>query len=110
LVEEVGVENFVFRRLLQAARSTRSRSDNGQLQLWIGEQRETVHLFVFTLGYSRRVFAGSYRNDRLATLLDGHERAFRHFDGVTLSGLYDNPRNLMLGRCENLVRQRSHPI
>jgi len=25
--------------------------DYGQLQVWIGEQPETVHLFVFTLGY-----------------------------------------------------------
>src|SRR5216684_823271 len=63
--------------------------DYGQLQVWIGEQPETVHLFVFTLGYSRRLFTRWYRNERLATLLDGHERAFRHFGGVTLSCLYD---------------------
>ena len=29
--------------------------DYGQLRVWIGEQPETVHLFVFTLGYSRRL-------------------------------------------------------
>jgi transposase len=55
--------------------------DYGQLQVWIGEQPETVHLFVFTLGYSRRLFTRGYRNERLATLLDGHERAFRHLAG-----------------------------
>jgi transposase len=77
--------------------------DYGQLQVWIGEQPETVHLFVFTLGYSRRLFTRGYRNERLATLLDGHERAFRHFGGVTLSCLYDNPRTLVLGRRENKV-------
>jgi len=70
--------------------------DYGQLQVWIGEQPETVHLFVFTLGYSRRLFTRGYRNERLATLLDGHERALRHFGGVTLSCLYDNPRTLVL--------------
>ena len=38
--------------------------DYGQLQVWIGEQPETVHLFVFTLGYSRRLFtAGIAMND-----------------------------------------------
>lgn len=63
--------------------------DYGQLQVWIGEQPETVHLFVFTLGYSRRLFTRGYRNERLATLLDGHERAFRHFGGVTFTCLYD---------------------
>lgn len=82
--------------------------DYGQLQVWIGEQRETVHLFVFTLGYSRRQFARGYRNERLVTLLDGHERAFRHFGGVTLSCLYDNPRTLVLGRSENKVLW--HPL
>ena len=64
----------------------------------IGEQPETVHLFVFTLGYSRRLFTRGYPNERLATLLDGHERAFRWFGGLTFSCLYDNPRTLLLGR------------
>ena len=82
--------------------------DYGQLQVWIGEQAETVHLFVFTLGYSRRLFTRGYRNERLATLLDGHERAFRYFGGVTLTCLYDNPRTLVLGRSENKVLW--HPL
>jgi transposase len=82
--------------------------DYGQLQVWIGEQPETVHLFVFTLGYSRRLFTHAYRNERLATLIDGHERAFRWFGGVTLSCLYDNPRTLVLGRSENKVLW--HPL
>jgi transposase len=77
--------------------------DYGQLQVFIGEQLETVHLFVFTLGYSRRLFTRGYRNEKLATLLDGHERAFRWFGGVTLSCLYDNPRTLVLGRSDSKV-------
>ena len=77
--------------------------DYGQLRVWIGEQVETVHLFVLTLGYSRRLFTYAYRDEKLASLLDGHERAFRHFGGVTLSCLYDNPRTLVLGRSENRV-------
>jgi hypothetical protein len=36
-------------------------------------------------------------------LLDGHERVFLWFGGVTLSCLYDNPRNLVLGRREPKV-------
>ena len=36
-------------------------------------------------------------------MLDGHERAFRWFGGVTLTCLYDNPRNLVLGRREHKV-------
>ena len=77
--------------------------DYGQLRVWIGAQPEKVHLFVMTLGYSRRLYARAYRNERLTTLLDGHERAFRWFGGVTLTCLYDNPRNLVLGRREHKV-------
>jgi len=77
--------------------------DYGQLWVWIGAQRAKVHLFVFTLGYSRRLYAHAYRHERLTSLLDGHERAFRWFGGVTLSCLYDNPRNLVLGRREHQV-------
>lgn len=82
--------------------------DYGQLWVWIGSQREKVHLFVFTLGYSRRLYTRGYRNERLATLLDGHERAFRWFGGVTLTCLYDNPATLVLGRSENKVLW--HPL
>ena len=77
--------------------------DYGQLRVWIGEQLEQVHLFVLTLGYSRRLYSRGYPNEKLATLLDGHERAFQWFGGVTLTCLYDNPRNLVLGRAENKV-------
>jgi transposase len=82
--------------------------DYGQLHVYIGERREKIHLFVLTLCFSRRVFARAYPNERLATLLDGHERAFRWFGGVTLTCLYDNPRNLVLGRSESKVLW--HPL
>lgn len=82
--------------------------DYGQLWVWIGEQPEKIHLFVFTLGYSRRLYARAYRNERLTTLLDGHERAFAWFGGMTLGCLYDNPRTLVLGRREHKVLW--HPL
>lgn len=71
----------------ETAPGEQAQVDYGQLQVWIGEQPQTVHLFVFTLGYSRRLFTRGYRNERLATLLDGHERAFGLFGGVTLNCL-----------------------
>ncbi len=82
--------------------------DFGQLHVWIGEQRERVHVFVMTLGYSRRLWVRAYPHERLSALLDGHERAFRHFGGVPLTCLYDNPRTLVLGRQERAVRW--HPV
>jgi transposase len=45
--------------------------------VWIGEQPETVHLFLFTLGCSRRLLSRGHANERLAALLDGHECALR---------------------------------
>jgi transposase len=77
--------------------------DFGQTTLWIGERPERVHLFAFTLGYSRRIFTQAYHHERLSSLIDGHERAFRHFGGVPLNCLYDNPRTLVLGRSEGKV-------
>lgn len=82
--------------------------DFGELKIWIGAQRERVHLFVMTLGYSRRLWVRAYPHERLSALLDGHERAFRYFGGVPLTCLYDNPRTLVLGRRERDVRW--HPI
>ncbi|MDH5319305.1 MAG: IS21 family transposase [Nitrospira sp.] len=82
--------------------------DFGQVQIWIGDHRERVHLFVMTLGYSRRLWVWAYPHERLSALLDGHERAFRHFGGVPLTCLYDNPRTLVLGRREREVRW--HPV
>ena len=72
--------------------------DFGQLQVWIADVEVPVHFFVFTLGFSRRAVAYAYRHERLDTLLDGHERALRHFGGVPLSCLYDNPRTITTGR------------
>jgi transposase len=77
--------------------------DYGQLRVWIGERLAGVHRFVLTLGYSRRLFTYAYPNEKLASLRDGHERAFRHLGRVTLSCRYDNPRTLVLGRSEHRV-------
>jgi transposase len=92
----------------ETAPGEQAQVDYGQLRVWIGAQLEEVHLFVFTLGYSRRLYSRGYQNERLATLLDGHERAFGWFGGMTLSCLYDNPRTLVLGRSENKVLW--HPL
>jgi transposase len=77
--------------------------DFGQLRVWIADVETPVHFFVFTLGFSRRAVAYAYRNERLDTLLDGHERSLRHFGGVPLTCLYDNPRTITLGRSAGQV-------
>jgi transposase len=92
----------------ETAPGEQAQIDFGQLHVWIGETETPVHLFVFTLGYSRRLWARAYPHERLDVLLDGHERAFRYFGGVPLTCLYDNPRTQVLGRREGRVLW--HPV
>jgi transposase len=69
--------------------------DWGSTKVWVGSARLTVHLFVMVLGYSRRIFVRGYLNERMSSLLDGHEAAFTHFGGRTETILYDNPRTIV---------------
>jgi transposase len=92
----------------ETAPGEQAQVDFGQLRLWIGDVEMVVHLFVFTLGYSRRLWTRAYPHERLDVVLDGHERAFRHFGGVPLMCLYDNPRTQVLGRRERQVLW--HPV
>jgi len=69
--------------------------DWGSTAVAIGGELVRVHLFVMTLGFSRRMFVRAYPNERLAALVDGHERAFAHFGGRTDEILYDNPRTIV---------------
>lgn len=92
----------------ETAPGQQAQVDFAQGRLWIDETLVLVHLFVFTLGYSRRLWARAYPSERLDVVLDGHEGAFRHFGGVPLECLYDNPRTLVLGRREGRVLW--HPV
>lgn len=69
--------------------------DWGSTKVWFEANRLTVHLFVMVLGYSRRIFVKGYLNERMSSLLDGHEAAFTHFGGRTETILYDNPRTIV---------------
>lgn len=84
----------------ETAPGAQAQVDWGMLNVWIGEERTKVHLFVMVLGYSRRIFARAYLNEKLGNLLDGHEAAFAHFGGRTETILYDNPRTIVLAKDE----------
>ncbi len=77
-----------------------------QLQIDFGEVRlaladldvaapTRVHLFVATLGYSRRVYVEAFLHERQAAWLLGIEGAFRQFGGVPGELLLDNARALV---------------
>src|SRR3954453_22341333 len=58
-------------------------------------ERVRVHLFVATLGYSRRVHVRAFRHERQSAWFEGVEGAFAHFGGVPAELLLDNARALV---------------
>lgn len=85
----------------ETAPGAQAQVDWGMLNIWIGASKVKVHLFVMVLGYSRRIFARAYLNEKLGNLLDGHEAAFAQFGGRTETILYDNPRTIVLAKDES---------
>ncbi|WP_408906488.1 IS21 family transposase [Sabulicella glaciei] len=91
-------------RLLAAARATvRFETPPGrQLQIDFGERRVRigglpvrVHLFVATLGYSRRLHVRAFRGEAQESWFEGIEGAFQAFGGVPEEILFDNARALV---------------
>jgi transposase len=69
--------------------------DFGSTSVDVGDERIRVHLFVATLGYSRRTFVALTLHERQSAWLHGLEGAFRHFDGLPHEVLVDNARALV---------------
>jgi len=69
--------------------------DFGERGVVIGEETVRAHLFVATLGYSRRVFVRAFRHERQSAWFDGLEGTFQHFGGVPAEVLLDNARALV---------------
>lgn len=69
--------------------------DFGDTRVWIGAERVRVHLFVATLGYSRRLHIRASLREGQADWFAGMEGAFLRFGGVPAEVLFDNPRALV---------------
>ena len=69
--------------------------DFGETMVSIGGERVRAHLFVATLGWSRRLFVRAFRHERQSAWLDGIEGSFERFGGVPREVLIDNPRALV---------------
>ena len=74
-----------------------AQADWGQVRVRFAGGPAQVHIFVMTLGYSRRAWAEGYENERMGALLSAHEHAFRHFGGRTAEILYDRMRTVTTG-------------
>ena len=94
-----------FRRELRAAEVATVRFETlpgEQLQIDFGEttvmiagERLRIHLFVATLGYSRRPYVAVFTHERQSAWWSGIEGAFHHFGGRTRELLIDNARGLV---------------
>ena len=71
-----------------------SQIDWGQVTVPFRTGRMVVHIFVLTLGFSRRGFYHACADERMTQFLEAHERAFAHFGGHTREHLYDRPRTV----------------
>jgi transposase len=60
--------------------------------------RDRLSVFIATLGWSRASYVELVTDERLATLLGCHERAFYFFGGVPREILYDNMRTVVSDR------------
>jgi transposase len=71
-----------------------SQVDWGQARVSFKSRFVVLHLFVLTLGYSRRGFMEPSFDEKLTRFLDAHELAFDHFGGHTQEHLYDRARTI----------------
>jgi transposase len=60
--------------------------------------KDRLAVFIATLGWSRATFVEFVTDERMATLLGCHERAFFYFGGVPREVLYDNMRTVVTER------------
>jgi transposase len=84
-------------RRFETAPGEQAQCDWGQVTVPLGGQRVKLHIFVMTLGYSRRGFALGFEGERMPDLLAAHEAAFAYFGGRCEQLLYDRMRTVVLG-------------
>lgn len=78
----------------ETAPGQQSQIDWGQARIHLRSRSVTLHVFILTLGYSRRSFHEPCLGETLSQFLDAHERAFEYFGGHTRDHLYDRPRTV----------------
>ena len=69
--------------------------DFGDTKVWIADERLKIHLFVATLGYSRRMHIRPSVRERQTDWFAGMEGTFLRFGGVPSEVLFDNARALV---------------
>lgn len=79
----------------ETAPGHQSQVDWGSSWVWLGETQVKVHFFAMVLGYSRRLYAKGFLDEKFTSLIHGHESAFQWFGGLTREILYDNAKTMI---------------
>jgi transposase len=67
---------------LETPPGRQGQADWGQCWTTIAGKRMRVHLFVLTLGFSRRMYAVATSDEKMPAFLRSHEEAFEFLGGV----------------------------
>ena len=100
---EASVASLTQRRF-ETGPGEQAQCDWGQVAVRLAGVRTVIHIFVMTLGYSRRGFAMGFVRERMPDLLAAHEAAFEYFGGRCEFLLYDRMRTVVLGTSEGRPR------
>jgi len=87
----------VFRRF-ETKKAEEGQIDWSPYRIAIAGRWTVVHCFSLILAYSRRLWIGFFRNEKLPTLLFAHTEAFRYHNGCPMRLVYDNQTTVTLGR------------
>ena len=79
----------------ETAPGHQSQADWGSAWVWLDDKQVKVHFFALVLGYSRRLYAKGFLDEKFANLVSGHEAAFQWFGGLTSEILYDNAKTMI---------------
>jgi transposase len=80
-----------------------SQIDWGQARVPFRNASAVRHIFVLTLGFSRRSYYQPCLTETLPQFLEAHERAFDYFGGHTREHLYDRARTVCQGMAEGRI-------
>lgn len=81
--------------------------DFGEAVASIGGIRQKIHFFCMDLPHSDACFVKAYPRETSEAFLDGHVAAFKFFDGVPHSILYDNTKIAVAKICGDGRRERT---
>jgi transposase len=92
---QLGAERALLR--FETPPGQQSQIDWGTATVPFRARPQVRHVFVLTLGFSRRSYYRCCPNETLPQFLDAHEQAFAYFEGHTREHLYDRPRTVCQG-------------